>query len=122
MSNLSFLFCFAVYGLLFGLSGRASPFPLGLRHFRGFLDRMAAPEERGGSHPVKVFTRTATRGINHYFLSKRAQAGNGRENLCRHILKKFLVFPLRQIGLNPFRLVDQSPPSEVHDQQSVGVP
>lgn len=85
MSDLSFRFRFAFYGLLFGLSGRASPFPLGLRHFRGFLDRMAAPEERRRPYPVKVFTRTAARGINHYFLSKRAQAGNSREYLCRHI-------------------------------------
>lgn len=94
MSDLSFRFRFAFYGLLFGLSGRASPFPLGLCDFRGFLDRMAAPKERRRSHPVKVFTRTASRGINHYFFSERAQAGNGRENLCRHIYTNLKWKPL----------------------------
>ena len=46
---------------------------------------MITPKEHPGSRPVKVLARSATRGINRYFLPERTLAGYGRKNLGRHI-------------------------------------
>lgn len=100
--DLSFFGFRSFYGLFCGLSGNDSfpgPSALGFRvqnflyYIRdGFGRSGVAPKERSRSCSVKMFARSASRGINIRFLSKRTRRCNCRENLCWHINNVVSVF------------------------------
>ena len=92
--DLSFFWFRSFYGRFCGLSGRASSFALFLSLFGddpgglSFLflfGRVVAPKERPGSGPVIERTQAAQMVVNVVFVTEWATAGNGRENLRRHI-------------------------------------